>query len=302
LRHRTTPPASISPRFLTAQTGLAFWRGGTPNTFAFTKIENRILLKKFVLTNNRAFDGIFDHIHSNKFGDFGPLDHGDGLHNALPGAKRRDDGHRTAPLQLYTSKLQFSPTSREWAAISPQGLHIYSLDDDMIFDPIFLSDKITPKAVHTALTRKEYGLALRYALQLNEFQLLHSAVDTVPYNNVPSVVRSVHAHHYESFLFHLSKILDSTPHIDFYLHWTLSFLQCHGAALHRRRTKYVRAFRALMRSLNRKKDLVDKLWTENVFWLDFVDEIGSQSLFASPQGQIEQHDIAAIAEELLHVK
>jgi len=48
---------------------------------------------------------------------------------SLPGAKRGDDGSRKSRVEVLTLQVVFSSTGREWAAISMEGLHIYSIDE-----------------------------------------------------------------------------------------------------------------------------------------------------------------------------
>jgi hypothetical protein len=49
--------------------------------------------------------------------------------------------------QVRVSCVRFSPTGREWAAASPEGLLVYGLDEDLIFDPLDLDEAITPDAI-----------------------------------------------------------------------------------------------------------------------------------------------------------
>jgi hypothetical protein len=80
--------------------------------------------------------------------------------SALPGAKRGDDGSMILKgIEIRTVQIVFASTGREWGVISEEGLHIYSLDDDMIFDPISMSEQevITPATIEHKLS----GLRLR---------------------------------------------------------------------------------------------------------------------------------------------
>jgi len=98
----------------------------------------------------------------------------------LPGSKRGDDGSRKSKVEVLTMQVSFSPTGREWAIVSGEGLHIYSLDDDMIFDPIALTEAITPAAVEAKLAAAEYSMALRMAIHLNEFALVKNVLEETP--------------------------------------------------------------------------------------------------------------------------
>jgi len=108
----------------------------------------------------------------------------------LPGARRDDDGSRRSKVEVLTMAVSFSSTGREWAAVSGEGLHVYSLDEDMIFDPISLTEAITPAAVHSKLGLGDHGLALRMALHLNEASLVQEVMEHTPFSAIPLVVRS----------------------------------------------------------------------------------------------------------------
>jgi periodic tryptophan protein 2 len=77
----------------------------------------------------------------------------------LPAAKRGDGGTRTSKIEVLTMRVAFSPTGRERATVSGGGLHVYSLDEHMIFDPS-LTEAITPSAVESKLSSGDYGMVL----------------------------------------------------------------------------------------------------------------------------------------------
>jgi periodic tryptophan protein 2 len=54
----------------------------------------------------------------------------------------------------------FSPTGRSWSAVTTDGLLVYSLDDNLIFDPFELDIEITPDTIHETLENKQYLKAL----------------------------------------------------------------------------------------------------------------------------------------------
>jgi hypothetical protein len=86
----------------------------------------------------------------------------------LPGAKRGDDGSRSSKVEVLTTQVSFPSTVPEWVTVSGERLHEHSLDDDMIFDPISLTEAITPGAVESNLASGNYSMALRMAVHLKE--------------------------------------------------------------------------------------------------------------------------------------
>lgn len=218
-------------------------------------------------------------LNSKNLGDGGPVneeaDSGDETtYNALnlPGARRGDDGSRTSKVEVLTMQVSFSPTGREWAIVSGEGLHIYSLDDDMIFDPISLTEAITPAAVEAKLATSEYGLALRMAIHLNEFAIAKNVLEQTPYNSIPMVVRTVGPEQLERLLQTVCKVLEDSPHIEFYLQWCLELLQTHGMYMDRHRGSFMRAFRAMHKAVSTKHGELKTICDENKYTLDFIED------------------------------
>lgn len=193
----------------------------------------------------------------------------------LPGARRGDDGSRKNRVEVLTRQVTFSPTGREWALVSGEGLHVYSLDDDMIFDPISLTESITPSAVRAKLAAKEFGLALRMSLHLNELELISLVLEDTPYASIPHVVRSVGAEHLERLLHFLGEIAESSPHLEFYLQWCLQVLRIHGVHLEKNRGKFMRAFRSLHKVWASKHTDLSHMCNDNRYTLAFVKDHGT---------------------------
>ncbi len=134
---------------------------------------------------------MFAQLNSRNLGGGGPVDDHVGsedetTYNALqlPGAKRGDDGSRSNRVEVLTLQVAFSSTGREWSTLSGEGLHVFSLDEDMIFDPISLTEAITPGAVTSKLHAGDYAIALRMAVHLNEFALIKRVLEETPYASI----------------------------------------------------------------------------------------------------------------------
>lgn len=64
------------------------------------------------------------------------------------GAERGADGSsRRTREEARSTCVRFSPTGREWAACTTDGLLLYSLDEAAVFDPSDLDESVTPEAV-----------------------------------------------------------------------------------------------------------------------------------------------------------
>ncbi|KAL3943614.1 MAG: hypothetical protein SGBAC_002323 [Bacillariaceae sp.] len=283
MNDRMTANNNAASRYFTSvcysADGSCILAGGNSKYVCIYEVSQQMLLKKFQVTFNRSLDGVLDKLNSKNMTDFGPMDdHADSgdetnynkIH--LPGAKRGDDGSRSGKVEVLTMQVSFSSTGREWATVSGEGLHVYSLDEDMIFDPISLTETVTPDAVINKLEIGEYGLALRMALHLNEFKLVRRVLENTPFASIPHVVRSIGPEQLERLLQFLGKIMDNTPHVEFYLEWCLELLKTHGLHMDKYRGQFMRAFRSVNKSVQTKHDELKRICNENRYNLDFIED------------------------------
>ena len=193
---------------------------------------------------------------------------------SLPGARRGDDGSRKSRVEVLTSQVAFASTGREWAAVSGEGLHVYSLDDDMIFDPISLTESITPAAIEGKLVSGDYTTALKMAIHLNEFGLVKQVLEETPYDSIPHVVRSLRVENTElaRLIQFIATISSDSPHVEFYLQWCLELLQTHGMSMDRNRATFMRSFRAMHKAIQTRHDEIRPILNDNKYTLEFVED------------------------------
>lgn len=280
---RMTADSNSSSRYFTSvcysADGSCVLAGGNSKYVCIYEISQQILVKKFQISFNRSLDGVLDELNSKNLGDGGPIDVNDGSDNDdpdfsanLPGAKRGDDGSRKSRVEVITSQVAFSNTGREWAAVSNEGLHVYSLDDDMIFDPIALTEEITPNAVRTNLRKKKHNVALLISLHLNEFALVREVLEDIPYKSIAHVVRSIGPEHLERLMQFISKCMLDSPHLEFYLQFCLEMLRQHGIHMEKHRSTFMRAFRSMHRSVQIHHDELKRVCDDNRYTLDFIGD------------------------------
>lgn len=282
MNDRTTSDNNASSRYFTSITysadGTCLLAGGNSKYVCIYEISQQILLKKFQISFNRSLDGVLDELNSKNLGDGGPVDdehdsadEGNDLAPHLPGAKRADDGTRKSRVEVLTTQVAFSPTGREWSTVSGEGLHVYSLDDDLIFDPMALTEAVTPGAVQANLRKRKYGMALLMSLHLNKYALVKSVIEDTPYDSIATVVRSIGQEHVGNLIQFISKAMEDSPHIEYYLQWCLELLQTHGLLMERHRGKYLRAFRALFRVVQSRYVDLKSICDDNKYSLDFLE-------------------------------
>ena len=96
------------------------------------EISQKILLRKFVVSENLSLDGILTELNSRNMTEAGNKDAIDDqdsdsdvenrIDSSLPGATRGDFSKRNTPLVARTKCVRFSPTGLQWAAASTEGL------------------------------------------------------------------------------------------------------------------------------------------------------------------------------------
>jgi periodic tryptophan protein 2 len=107
----------------------------------------------------------------------------------LPGTRRGDLSSRAFKPEVRVSGLQFSPTGRDFAATSTEGLLIYSLDTKMFFDPFELELDITPASTRKVVkSGQDFGRALLMSLRLNEHDLIRETLEQIPVVEVDLVI------------------------------------------------------------------------------------------------------------------
>lgn len=282
INDRMTADNNAASRYFTSvcfsADGSCVIAGGNSKYVCIYEVSQQMLLKKFQVSFNRSLDGILDELNSKDLGEGGPLDDmnesGDEADFSayIPGAKRGDDGSRKSRVEVMTMQVAFSSTGREWATVSNEGLHVYSLDDDATFDPVALDEAVTPGAVQSNLRAREYGKALRMSLYLNEYALVKQVLEETPYQSISHVVRSVGSRNLERLLHFVAKSMSESPHVEFYLQWCLELLQSHGGELEKNKGSYMRAFRAMHKIVQTRYDDVDGMCAENRYALDFLED------------------------------
>ncbi|GKY90534.1 hypothetical protein MPSEU_000027100 [Mayamaea pseudoterrestris] len=285
MNDRMTADNNAASRYFTSvcysADGSCVIAGGNSKYVCIYEVSQQILLKKFQVTFNRSLDGVLDELNSKNLVDGVPVDEEEDSADettynalALPGARRGDDGSRKSRVEVLTSQVAFASTGREWAAVSGEGLHVYSLDDDMIFDPISLTEDITPAAVEVKLASGEYTAALKMAIHLNEFGLVKQVLEDTPYDSIPHVVRSLRVAlpNLARLMQFIATIASDSPHVEFYLQWCLEILQTHGMTMDRNRSIFMRSFRAMHKAIQTRHDELKSILNDNKYTLEFVDD------------------------------
>lgn len=221
--------------------------------------SQQMLLKKFQISHNRSLDGVLDFLNSAQMTKAGLskseldahlIENGKGAGDELVGAARAvDPGSRRKNLEVLSKAVVFSPTGRSWAAATTEGLLIYALDETLTFDPFELDEDITPETIKRTLKRAEFTKALLMSLHLNEEALIEACVEGVPTESIALVAQALKDVYLKRLMQLLAKRIDKSPHLEFYLQWSLAVLNAHGAKLRDDPSDFLTTFRALQKSI-----------------------------------------------------
>ena len=83
-------------------------------------------------------------------------------------------------LSVLCSNLSLCVTGQSWAAVTTEGLLVYTLDTGLVFDPLDLAEEVTPEAAREAVAQKRFSVALAMSLRLCDRELVARVVETVP--------------------------------------------------------------------------------------------------------------------------
>lgn len=248
--------------------------GGNSKYVVLYDVQEGVALKKFTISENLALDGTEEFLDSRKLNDAGmPVDlvddagedSDDERHrradDSLPGAARGDLSKRRYRPTARTTCVRFAPTGRAWAAATPEGLLLYTLDGDAdAFDPLALDIDLTPQAVLGAIAAGEHLTALVGALRMNERPLIKRAYAAVPRKDVRLIARQLPRAYVQQVLALAAAQLDAGPHLEFDLAWVREVLGAHGRWLREARSgESVSVLRAVQKALTDAERSVAKL-------------------------------------------
>lgn len=264
--------------------GLTLLAAGNNNSICMYDIDSEVLLKRFIVSENMSIDGTLQFLNSRKITDSGinsdlidrngeNSDLEDRLDNTLPGALRGGDPseRRTRP-EIKVTSIQFSPTTSSFAAATTEGLLIYSVNQDLVFDPFDLDIDVTPESVLETLKEKDYLIALVMALRLNEGYLIHQILESVPLADIKLVCLDIPEIYVDRVLHFIGELLikQDSPHIEFYLIWIKCILILHGGFISAHKFEFRSSLKLLSRYLNKVAKEVVKVGKKNEFLVTFL--------------------------------
>lgn len=254
--------------------------GGESNNFCMYSVADRMLLKKFTITENRSLDGVVLDVNRRNFTEFGNMALYDSSDSEtepdgkrairLPGSKHFDLGERSARPQVAVYAVHFCPTGRRFAICSTEGVGVYSLDTVGLFDPFQLDSQTTPAMIKNALSLNDYLTALMASLRLNDTALIKRTMESTALEQIELVIRDMPLSYVEKLLKWIAdgKVVASSTHVHFYMIWLRHILNIHGLRLKGRTD--VAILTGIQQIVAHHSQLISRLADQNKYGLRYL--------------------------------
>ncbi|KAI8866458.1 putative WD repeat protein [Ramicandelaber brevisporus] len=258
--------------------------GGSSKYICLYEVSGKALLRRIEVSRNLTLDGTQEMLDSRMMteagprGDLGSDSEDDSDYDGrgkgdktLPGAQSGDLSARSKRPPVRTTALQFAPTGRAWAAATTEGLLVYALDDNLMFDPFELDEEVTPEAVEAAIRAKDQHLrALVLALRLNEPAIMRRAFASIPAEAVPLVSRSFPTRYLSQLLTLLAASLSESPALELHLQWVVALLFDHSNYIKSTKGSLRPELRQLQKAIVTLQEALSGVCTDNVYYLRYL--------------------------------
>ncbi|EFO84699.1 hypothetical protein CRE_03827 [Caenorhabditis remanei] len=258
--------------------------GGESNNFCIYSVPDRLILKKWKITENRSLDGVVLDFNRRNFTEFGNMqlvdtsdEEDDEPDNKmtikLPGTKNFDLGERRSRPEVNIYEVTYCPTGRRFAVCSTEGVAVFSLDTVSMFDPFQLDSQTNSNHIRRALWSNDYSTALMGSLRLNNSQYITDCLESTSITQIPLVASSLPLLYAERLLKWMveGNVMSSTRHVHFYMIWLRAILQEHGMKLKGRAD--VATLTGIQQIVAHHQQHITKLANQNKFSLNWLVKV-----------------------------
>lgn len=86
-------------------------------------------------------------------------------------------------MKVFLLQTHVFIVGRAFAATTTEGLLVYSLDNNLMFDPFDLDIDVTPENIKKTLKEENFSQAIMMALRLNETKLTQEVLESIQVDN-----------------------------------------------------------------------------------------------------------------------
>jgi len=253
--------------------------GGNSKYICLYNLRMRILLKKFLATNNRSLDGIMDKLNSKNIKDGQMINENDQDSDSdiedrkditLPGSKKPNYMKRNAKLKIEVRSLKFSPNGKAWAAATTEGAAIFGINETLFFTPIELDEEVSLEGLKKLFQKKDYFNCLLVGLKLNEPKILEMIYQYIPVKHIEPIAQALPQKYLERFLVFLSLMIEKHHGIEFNLKWFEALFFYHGEFFKSLNMVVLSVLRGVMKSLGGRVEKISSVSQENKYTVDYI--------------------------------
>lgn len=228
--------------------------------------RSKTLLKRFCISQNVTISGVLEVQNGKLLTDFGPtaevapsLDAFLEKQLALPGVTN-----------AVSRDICVSPSGDEWAALSPEGVHVFRRDHTLMLDAPGLSLGDTPDAVRRALEEGDLTRAVSVAMGL-ESSVVPDVLHCVPVKNVSLVASALPLGYLPRLLSLLAQQISSDrPQIHLSLHWIRWIMGTHAILMNQEFARFREPVMAVQRALIKKNRSLAGVTEGNLAMLSYL--------------------------------
>ena len=259
-------------------TGEIIIGGGNSKNLCLYNVFHKVLIKKFIITENRSLDGVLNKLNSKRINEFGEEDKDefsdaewdkDDVDN-LPGVKKPNKIKRKTKLAVRVKDVKFSPDGKSFACATTEGIIIYSVSNSQTFSPIDLDVEVTLKNLISELKKRNYLQAIVMALKLNQAKIIEKTFELVPASSIPIISSNFPVNYIERFMNFLAYELEHSINIELALTWSKDLLKYNDELLGNLKEQKQGFVKAIHRSLKFYEDSLLKISNENLYSLKFL--------------------------------
>ena len=270
--------------------------GGNSRYVCLYEVSNRILLKKFQISHNLSLEGVLDFLDSRKEGqpqeyesDEEDIRDKTFREEVLPGVQKGDFSKRQNASRIATTEIGFAPSGRQWACATTAGLVIYSLDDQMLFDPYMLDIDITPDTIMETLNDKVWLKALVMALRLNEHAITKKVFTSISASAIKLTAQQLHPIYLQRFLNFLAAHMDTSNSLEFHLAWISALFAFHGQYFKQNSTTLLTSMRHLQKAILKQQQEIQGICDENKYLIQFTKvNLQTQEIQEPEEGPVDE--------------
>ncbi|CAD5226251.1 unnamed protein product [Bursaphelenchus okinawaensis] len=167
--------------------------GGQSNNFSLYDFVQHSLIRRFRLTANQSIDGTnprFDPLsyHSQQIDASDDENEVEAI--SAPGEAKKDLSLRKFDRpSIELTEFAYNPTGRSFAAVSTEGVMVFSLDKRRRFRPMRLVEGATIEKAQELLDKREYHQALLMGLALDDKELVEKVLVQIPTDEIQTEVQ-----------------------------------------------------------------------------------------------------------------